>query len=95
MRPFIPKPLAHGEVIYRVGVVVHTICIFPPLNGNGILIIITFFAKVIMGAMGTDDSWLYIIHATHHSLSQKGIWASFGHPNPQKSPLKHPNFFVL
>ena len=29
-----------------------------------------------------------------HSLSQQGVWASFGHPNPQKSPLRTPNFFV-
>ena len=25
-------------------------------------------------------------------LSQQGVWVSFGHPNPQKSPPIHPNF---
>ena len=28
-----------------------------------------------------------------HSLSQQDDWASFGHPNPQKSPFRTPKFF--
>ena len=30
-----------------------------------------------------------------HGLSQQGVWAPFGHPNPQKSPLlRTPKLFV-
>ena len=28
-----------------------------------------------------------------HSLSQQGVWVSFGHPNPQRSPLRTPKYF--
>ena len=31
--------------------------------------------------------------STCHSLSQQGIWASFVHPNPHKSPLRTPTHF--
>ena len=31
----------------------------------------------------------------YHSLSQQGVWVSFGHPNPQKSPHRTPKCHFL
>ena len=35
-----------------------------------------------------------VVNAYHsvEDLSQQGTWASFGHPNPQKSHIRRPKF---
>ena len=41
----------------------------------------------------TSDLVLGITTLTNdHGLGQLGAWVSFGHPNPQKSPLRTPTF---
>ena len=35
----------------------------------------------------------YVLRMLRHSLSQQGVWVSFGHPNPLKVPLRIPTFF--
>ena len=34
-------------------------------------------------------------HSQDHIHSQQGIWVSFGHPIPQKSPLRTPPFLSI
>ena len=30
-----------------------------------------------------------------HNLSQQGVWVSFGHPNPQKTPFRYTQIFCV
>ena len=54
-----------------------------------------------MGMAPLATSWFLLDSASKdntsklqgHSLTQQGVWPSFGHPNPQKSPFTTPKIF--
>ena len=58
-------------------------------------LILSSTQKHIYRLFSNDCRYIFIECISPHSLSQLGIWGSFGHPSPQRSPFRTANSLYI